>query len=381
MSENNLPKTILFYWENIGPTHNDRLQALSRELGDEWRIVVVERSSKSLVYDWENAAQGEYLTRTLFDRAESVQNWRFAWNLWRAIADAKPDAAFFCDYHLWPVMLNAWWLRVTRRSIFIMLDSKFDDFPRNLIRELSKRPYFLPYNGAITASCRSRDYLRIHGIPESRVEFGYDTISVDRIRELAGDLVTTAPIAYTERDFVVVARLVPKKNLDLALEAYRDWVDMTHGTRKLHLCGSGPLEDALRAKCQELKISDRVVFHGFLQSDQISSILSRSLCLLLPSTEEQFGLVVNEALAVGLPVIVSTAAGSCDVLVRPGINGFICQPRDPECWAALMAMLSEDEALWRTMALSAYEGSPRGDTSHFVGGVFRLLGLTSPNGH
>ena len=115
-------------------------------------------------------------------------------------------------------------------------------------------------------------------------------------------------------------------------------------------------------------------FHGFVQTDDVSRILARALCLLLTSTEEQFGLVVIEAQAVGLPVLVTANAGACDGLVEPGVNGFVLDPLNPRSIAALMLAISEDEAVWRRFATAARDGRYRGDARHFVDSVLALTG-------
>jgi glycosyltransferase involved in cell wall biosynthesis len=84
--------------------------------------------------------------------------------------------------------------------------------------------------------------------------------------------------------------------------------------RRLLLVGNGPLEGALRDRAAELGLGDAVVFCGFLQSTEVANLLSRALALVLVSVEEQWGLVVNEAVALGLPVIVSEYVGHATFL-------------------------------------------------------------------
>ena len=65
-------------------------------------------------------------------------------------------------------------------------------------------------------------------------------------------------------------------------------------------------------------------------------MLRKSLALILPSTEEQFGFVVLEALALGIPVIVSENVGARDLHVRTGVNGFIFEPDNEKGLAFFM---------------------------------------------
>ena len=174
---------------------------------------------------------------------------------------------------------------------------------------------------------------------------------------------------------MIVARLVAKKNLKLALDAYADWTHKTGGRRRLRILGSGPLERELREQAARLGIDDGVVFEGWVQTAAVSDALADALCLLLPSYEEQFGLVVIEAMALGVPVLVSANAGAVDLMIDNGINGWIVDPRSPRALAAAMGRLDRSEEEWSAMALAAREGSVRGDVRHFVAGVAALSGL------
>lgn len=99
-----------------------------------------------------------------------------------------------------------------------------------------------------------------------------------------------------------------------------------------------------------------------------------ALCLILPSTEEQYGLVVIEALALGLPVLVSANAGAVDDLVDNGVNGWIVDPHRPQALIAAMSLLDRDRATWEQAARAAAATAERGDVRHFVSGVAALLG-------
>ena len=100
-------------------------------------------------------------------------------------------------------------------------------------------------------------------------------------------------------------------------------------------------------------------------TDGVARILATTLALILPSVEEQFGNVVIEAQAMGLPVILSDVCGARDHLIRTGVNGFVIEPDNPLGLSFFMTMLSEDEELWRRMATAAAEGADKGDVRQF----------------
>ena len=137
------------------------------------------------------------------------------------------------------------------------------------------------------------------------------------------------------------------------------------------LSGSGALEAEYRALIAELGI-DGVVFCGFLDADAVARMLADALALLLPSVEEQWGLVVNEAVALGIPVLCSDNVGARDTLVRSGVNGFVLESSNHEGFAACMVLLARDSELWRRMSLASHALAPLGDVLEFVRGVSEL---------
>jgi glycosyltransferase involved in cell wall biosynthesis len=181
----------------------------------------------------------------------------------------------------------------------------------------------------------------------------YNTLSVERIRLLAGAPPAPDGVAHRDRHFTVVARFVSKKNLKLAIEAYANYHFRSAGSVPLHLCGSGPLEAELRSQVRDLRLEHKVVFRGFLQTADICQTLAQTLALILPSVEEQFGNVVLEALAMGVPIILSDNCGARDKLVRTAVNGFIVEPDNAVGFAYFMTALAGDESLWRRMAEAA----------------------------
>jgi glycosyltransferase involved in cell wall biosynthesis len=167
--------------------------------------------------------------------------------------------------------------------------------------------------------------------------------------------------------------MVPKKNIAMTLNAMKVYASQVANPRQLHIFGTGPLEAELRKQAQELEIGHLVHFRGFLQTQEISRAYGTSLALLLPSIEEQFGNVVPEAQAMGLPVILSDNCGSRDVLVRSGVNGFVVESDNPDGTGFFMKLLSEDEDLWRKMCLASQKFADRADTERFADAVEALV--------
>lgn len=371
--------TIAFIWDNFGPMHVDRCDAVQKYLSPKHTVVGLELYGSSAEYDWVPETGKTFVKHTLMPAEGRGRSFlRRTLVVLRAIRATRARYIFFCNYERAEILVAAIISRLSGRRCYVMGCSKFDDVPRSLWREVLKSLFYLPYQGGIASGVRSRDYMRFLGLRDSQVVSEYNTLSIDRIREAAG--VPPAPdgASFESRHLTIVARLVPKKNLSAALDAYSIYAADVPDPRPLHLCGSGPLEQDLREQAAILGIGDRVVFRGFLQSDAIARVLGQSLALLLPSVEEQFGNVVIEAQAMGLPVIISDNCGARDKLVRSGKNGFIVEPDNIEGMAYFMGLLSLNEANWARFASASAASAPQGDAARFAEAVADLVNQNSP---
>jgi glycosyltransferase involved in cell wall biosynthesis len=370
-----LPR-VLFLWESFGPHHVDRCEACVVEFGDRFEICGVEIATFDANYQWRGSIGADAFAKiTLFPGVvrQEIRTWRCFLRILATCWKLRAKYIFLCNYDAPAIFLAALALRLLGRRLVIMQDSKFDDKQRYLLREALKSLLYRPYQAALVAGHRTRSYLTFLGIPERRIFIGYDTVSTARIRDCAGAAPAPGGVPHEERHFTVVARFVPKKNLGLALDAFAAYVAQAPGApRALHLCGSGELEPALRDQAARLGLAN-VHFRGYLQEHEIAQVLASSLALILPSVEEQHGLVINEAIAMGVPVLASDNCGARDLLVRSGVNGYIFEPDNAEGLAHFMRLLDEDREEWARLAQGAHRFEAAADTSFFVDAVGQVL--------
>ena len=367
-------RAVAFVWDNFGPMHADRCDSVAKAMAPSREVIGLELFSTSEEYAW-NAEEGRHFRKlTLYPGKgwQAVSPFRMAAGIVNACRANGVSDIFLCNYDKMGIFLAGMMLRALGKRVYVMSCSKFDDLTRNIWREAVKRFFFLPYQGAIASGNRSRDYMRFMGIQERQIATEYNTLSLTRIRLMAEVEPAPGGTPFEERHFTIVARFVPKKNLSMALDAYKLYREMSADPRPLHLCGSGTLEKELRDKVKAHGLGESVIFRGFLQTDGIARTLGTTLALILPSIEEQFGNVVIEAQAVGLPVILSEVCGARDNLVRNGVNGFVVEPDNPAGLAFFMNMLSSDENLWRKQSAKAGEYAELGDVSQFASASLKL---------
>jgi glycosyltransferase involved in cell wall biosynthesis len=144
-------------------------------------------------------------------------------------------------------------------------------------------------------------------------------------------------------ELIFVGQLVHRKGLDVLLEALDPLWDQQPGLL-LTIVGTGQESASLRRRVEAAGINGRVCFEGTLTADKIPQRIAQADALVLPSRWDGWGLVVNEALSVGVPVLVSDRCGAAD-LVQTGVNGWVFRSEDSSdlqrCLQALIACRSE----------------------------------------
>ena len=365
---------IAFLCDNFGPIHIDQCDALANALGDRGKVLGIELFSKSNVYAWGDWGATNFTKITMADGAkrENLGTLRMVKLIVGACLRYRVNTVLFAHYERPYIFLSAIIIRLLGRRALIMSDSKFDDYTRYIWREVGKLIMMSPYMGGIAASARCADYLRFLGVHPRHIRQRAYAIYPDRLRKGAGSDPAPEGVPFAEREFVCVARLVTKKNHLMLLDAYATYRDMVARPRKLILCGSGPMEPLIRKRISELGLDSLVDVRGNLMADEISRVLGCGLCLLLPSIEEQFGIVVLEAQVMGLPVILSINCGARDTQVQSGVHGFVVESDNPDGMAWFMARISEEEQLWRRMSAQALRKGNESHSYHFAQAVVEL---------
>ncbi len=145
---------------------------------------------------------------------------------------------------------------------------------------------------------------------------------------------------------LVSGKLLSRKRPHDALEACA--LVAQHAAVSLAYVGDGVERPALERRARDLGLSD-VVFLGFRNQSDLPALYSAADLLVLPSEFEPWGMVVNEAMCCGLPVVVSDKVGAASDLVADGINGFVYSAGDVPALAERVLRLVKDEGLRRAM--------------------------------
>lgn len=205
------------------------------------------------------------------------------------------------------------------------------------------------------------DYANQLGIPYDRVFFGYDVIDNSHFRE---GVAKTRQMLQECRDrymlpekyFLASSRFVPKKNLPRLLEAfacYRSRVGQS--AWDLVLLGDGPMAEEIYRAVSKLRLESAVHLPGFIQYEELPVYYGAASAFVHASTVEPWGLVINEAMAAGLPVIASKICGATSELLSEGVNGFAFDPYDVSQLTGLFQRVSAPGADLASMGKASQE--------------------------
>ena len=152
-----------------------------------------------------------------------------------------------------------------------------------------------------------------------------------------GEASSICPATFSWR----AAGSFPSRILERLIEAYAIYRERAGSLAwQLVLVGDGPSRKPLEARIRALNLEDSVQIRGFCQYDELPIYYALAGALVHVSTVEPWGLVINEALASRLPVIVSRTCGAVEDLVSDGKNGFVVDPYDAGQIAAALETLS-----------------------------------------
>ncbi len=141
--------------------------------------------------------------------------------------------------------------------------------------------------------------------------------------------------------YLFVGRLIELKNIGLLIETFN------RNGKPLTIAGQGILEKDLKSKA-----NSNITFTGFIDNDKLGEIYQAHDVFILPSTYEAWGLVVEEALYWGLPVIVSNKIGSHPDLVEPYQSGIVFQLNEEESLDKAIDKMENNYNLYRKNVLS-----------------------------
>jgi glycosyltransferase involved in cell wall biosynthesis len=325
------------------------------------RIFAIEVCGESDIYAWERVdPPGGYEHEVLFPGMNRMQisHAELPARLAEVLGSREWEALAL---HGWsePAALHALnWAERNHIPVIMMAEACERDERRTGCKEAIKRRVIKLSSAALVGGRAHAEYLSRLGMPVDRIALGYDAVDNEYFREATSEVRNQRVwlrqrLGLPEEFFLASARFVRKKNLATLLRAFAAYREKAKSrTLKpefsyseqawdLVLLGDGPLKTDLRRIINELSLQDYVHLPGFKQYPDLPAYYGLASVFVHASATEQWGLVVNEAMASGLPVLVSNRCGCAADLVQDAVNGFTFDPYNVEELAALMLRVSE----------------------------------------
>lgn len=340
---------IAILFDRFGPYHIARLE----KAAEVFTTTGIEIFGESKEYEWDRVETGDGFRRmTLFPGlgVQDVSRRQIIRATNEALNHLSPDAVVIPGWtHLAAITALSWCCKHKIPRIVLSESTAWDE-QRSVYKEWVKRNIVMLFTTGLVGGDPHQQYLASLGMHKSRIFLGYNIVDNDYFRQGAALArkkeknnreCTHLPINY----FLASARFVAKKNLFRLLEAYGAYLDIakelllertqpsSYGDKQiwdLVLLGDGNLRNQLTALLSELGIQGHVHMPGFKQYNELPIYYGLAKAFIHTSTTEQWGLVVNEAMAAGLPVLVSRTCGCAENLVSEGVNGFTFDPKNTD---------------------------------------------------
>ncbi len=257
------------------------------------------------------------------------------------IAATNPDVVLVPGWH---ALMERRALRACRKRRIPVLyrgDSTLFSGPRRVVRPLwvlRTRLMLRLFDAYLSVGSTAREYLQAFDIPEQRIFQSPHCVDNARFTAAAERLVDERPrlreaIGAGPDDFVVffAGKLIARKR---PLDAVRAVAGLGKSAM-LVVAGDGPLAGDVRAEAARLGI--RMNWRGFLNQSELPAAFAASDCVVVPSTWETWGLIVNEALASGVPCVVTSQVPAGADLIRSGETGYCVSVGDVAAVTASLA--------------------------------------------
>lgn len=342
---------IAILFDRFGPYHIARMRGAMAYA----EVLAIEGAPHRAIYDWVKpelpggmaycsltGVKGEESDRTLVER-----------RLDERVAPFAPDAIAIPGWSNMIALAALRWAKRRGIATICMSETNDWDFERRWLTERVKAGIVAHFDAGIATNDSQAGYLARLGIDERNIFRGYNAVDNDYFRDAAArwrgaDALPSALAAFLPagakgRYFLASNRFIEKKNLLRLLDAYAafrtergddpaDW--------PLVLLGDGELRPQIEAKRDALGLGAHVHLPGFLQVDALPQYYGTAGAFVHASTTEQWGLVVNEAMAAGLPSAVSERCGSAQYLIEDSVTGFGFDPFSVEAIARALTRLA-----------------------------------------
>jgi glycosyltransferase involved in cell wall biosynthesis len=296
----------------------------------------------------------------------------------RALSAFAPDVILCGGYNYlasWQALL---WAKVHKVPLLLWSESHRHELRRvRPLVEFLKDEFLHRCNGFVVPGQMAREYIRGREIKDDIIFTAPNAVENDLFAAAAADARRNArerrmELTLPDRYFLFAGRLVREKGVFELLSAYAKLDEQIRRQVGLVFVGDGASRQELEE--QAAGISPGVIrFAGFAHREQLAAHYALADVMVLPTYTDTWGLVVNEAMACGSPVILSRAAGCAADLLKENWNGLLIPPRDVPSLASAMKSIASQPDLRAKMAANSLDQISHYSAEAWSLGILRAM--------
>lgn len=270
-----------------------------------------------------------------------------------ALRNANPDVIICGGYNYLASWQALRWAKHNRVPFLLWSESTANDNRAgHRVVESLKKKFFDKCDGCIVPGTSAGEYGRRMNVDPERIFVAPNAVDNHLFASRADHARRASPRMRAELNlpaqyFIFAGRLVKSKGVFELWEAYGSLNEDLRSQFGLVFAGDGPLRPELESIAKSIS-PGTIRFAGFLQRDELACYYGLANCLVFPTHSDPWGLVVNEAMACGLPVICGQTAGCAADLVKT--NGRLIDSRNVDQLVHAMQEIASDADLRRRMS-------------------------------
>lgn len=273
---------------------------------------------------------------------------------------SKPDLVVLHQIYTFSTLIGYIYAKRFRIPYVVMPHgslTKYHESDSRLIKALAK--WFLISKilreaDAVIVTCESEKTDLIPSLQAKAFQLNYGAVMSQPINEFSRRL----PLGTRNPHIVFSGRFDKKKNLPLVIKAMpivmEKYPDLT-----LDIAGSGTANEVktLQSLIKSLKLEVNIQFHGWIDATKMLELFSGARLLVLPSENENFAIVVAEALSAGVPCVLSKFVGTADIVGKHHAGEIIQELTPTSVADGILKVLQGDETKYREAAFEAVQNS------------------------
>lgn len=237
----------------------------------------------------------------------------------RALKSKKWDAVWIHGYNNFALLYIIWQTNNRHIPLFYRSDSTLLSSTSRLLKNIFLKRLIKKSHALLWTSTENKKYYKHYQAKNEQLYFTPHAVNNDFFQSYKID----DPTITDKCILLFASKFLQRKNAPLLLDAFNQLKPATHNMAELWFVGDGEDKSLLENKIQTYGLQKQVSLLGFKNQTELASVLAQCDVFILPSSKEPFGLIINEAMNLGKPIITTDEVGAAHDLVKHKENGWI----------------------------------------------------------